>query len=81
MIMGGKLHGPTGRKRYTPGQRGTLVAFGAANACSTGFGYAPAPHERLWRRLEKIHGARVFLVDEFRKLVNSVANVINSLNV
>ena len=28
-------------KRYTPGQRGTPVAFGAANACSTGFGYAP----------------------------------------
>lgn len=65
-IMGGKLRGPTGRKRYTPGQRGTLVAFGAANACSTGFGYAPAPQERLRRRLEKIHGARVFLVDEFR---------------
>ena len=65
-IMGGKLRGQTGRKRYTPGQRGTLVAFGAANACSTGFGYAPAPQERLRRRLERIHGARVFLIDEFR---------------
>ena len=42
------------------------MAFGAANACSTGFGHAPAPQERLRRRLEKIHGARVFLVDEFR---------------
>ena len=65
-IMGGRLRGQTGRKRYTPGQCGTLVAFGAANACSTGFGYAPAPQERLRRRLEKIHGARVFLIDEFR---------------
>ena len=65
-IMGGKLRGQTGRKCYSAGQPGTLVAFGAANACSTGFGYAPAPQERLRRRLEKIHGARVFLVDEFR---------------
>ena len=65
-ITGGRLRGRTGRKCYTPGQPGTLVAFGAANACSTGFGYAPAPQERLRRRLEKIHGARVFLVDEFR---------------
>ena len=65
--MGGKLRRPTGRKHCnTSGQRGTPVAFGAANACSTGFGYAPAPQERLRRRLEKIHGARVFLVDEFR---------------
>ena len=65
-IMGGELRGQTGQKHYTPGQCGTLVAFGAANTCSTGFGYAPAPQERLRRRLERIHGARVFLIDEFR---------------
>jgi hypothetical protein len=44
----------------------TLVAFGAANACSTGFGYAPAPQGRLRHRLAKVHGARVTLIDEFR---------------
>ena len=65
-ITGGQLRCQTGRKRYTSGQEGTLVAFGAANACSTGFGYAPAPQERLRRRLAKLHGAQVFLVDEFR---------------
>ena len=43
----------------------TLVAFGAANSCSTGFGYAPAPQARLRRRMEKIHGAYVCLIDEF----------------
>ena len=42
------------------------MAFCAANACSTGFGYAPAPQERLRRRLAKLHGAKVFLMDEFR---------------
>lgn len=66
-ITGGTLQGETtGRKKYSVGQQGTLVAFGAANACSTGFGYAPAPQERLRRRLAKLHGARVFLVDEYR---------------
>jgi len=44
----------------------TLVAFGAANACSTGFGYAPAPQGRLRHRLAKVHGAQVTLIDEFR---------------
>lgn len=55
----------------------TLVAFGAASvpeahasfaryACSTGFGYAPAPQGRLRHRLAKVHGARVTLIDEFR---------------
>ena len=43
----------------------TLVAFGAASSCSTGFGYAPAPQRRLRKRLE-LHGARVSLVDEYR---------------
>jgi hypothetical protein len=43
-----------------------LVAFGSANSCSTGFGYAPAPQGRLRRRLARIHGARVCLIDEFR---------------
>jgi len=43
----------------------TLVAFGAANSCSTGFGYAPAPQARLQRRMEKIHGVYVCLIDEF----------------
>ena len=43
----------------------TLVAFGAANSCSTGFGYAPAPQARLRRIMEKIHGAYVCLIDKF----------------
>ena len=43
----------------------TSVASSAANSCSTGFGYAPAPQARLRRRLEKIHGAYVCLIDEF----------------
>ena len=49
----------------SPANLPTLVAFGAANSCSTGFGYAPAPQARLRRRLEKIHGAYVCLIDEF----------------
>ena len=44
----------------------TLVAFGAANSCSTGFGYAPAPQACLRRRMAKSHGAYVRLIDEFR---------------
>jgi transposase len=43
-----------------------LVAFGAANSCSTGFGYAPAPQARLRFRLAKIHKAKVELVDEYK---------------
>jgi hypothetical protein len=43
-----------------------IVAFGAANACSTGFGYAPVPQARLRHRLEQVHKAVVVLVDEFR---------------
>ncbi len=37
----------TGRKREV------LVAFGAANTCHTGFGYAPVPQKRLRHRLER----------------------------
>ncbi len=48
----------TGRKREV------LVAFGAANTCHTGFGYAPVPQKRLRHRLERIHGARVSLIAE-----------------
>jgi hypothetical protein len=48
----------TGRKRNV------LVAFGAANSCHTGFGYAPVPQKRLRHRLEKIHGARISLISE-----------------
>ena len=55
----------------------TLVAFGAASvpparasfaryACSTGFGYAPAPQGRLRHRLAKVHGAKVVLMDEYK---------------
>ena len=44
----------------------TLVAFGAANACSTGFGYGPTPQGRLRHRLTKVHGAQVTMIDEFR---------------
>ena len=58
-----------------PKAQSTIVAFvplapeglrpGAANACSTGFGYAPAPQSRLRHRLRHVHGARVCLVDEY----------------
>ena len=48
------------------GNQPTIVAFGAANACSTGFGYAPAPQSRLRHRLRHVHGARVCLVDEYK---------------
>lgn len=44
----------------------TLVAFGGANSCSTGFGHAPAPQGRLRWRLDIVHGARITIVDEFR---------------
>ena len=43
----------------------TIVAFGAANTCSTGLGYAPAPQGRLRRRLAKVHGAKAMLMDEY----------------
>ena len=43
----------------------TLVAFGAAGSCSTGFGYAPAPQSRLRHRLQHVHGACVVLIDEY----------------
>jgi len=46
-------------KEITSGVRGTLVAFGGAASCSTGFGYAPVPQKRLRAQLEKVHGARV----------------------
>ena len=52
-------------KRITANQRGTLVAFGGANSCSTGFGHAPAPQGRLRWRLEKLHGAKISIVDEY----------------
>ena len=48
-----------------PKAQPTIVAFGAANACSTGFGYAPAPQSRLRHRLRHVHGARACLVDEY----------------
>ena len=51
--------------QYLCGGQPTIVAFGAANACSTGFGYAPAPQSRLRHRLRHVHGARVCLVDEY----------------
>jgi len=51
----------------TAGSMGTtLVAFGGANSCSTGFGHAPAPQGRLRHRLSKHHNARVCIIDEFR---------------
>ena len=65
-IAGGVLPRWANGTRYKSSQDDVLVAFGAANACSTRFGYAAAPQERLRRRLAKLHGARVFLVDEFR---------------
>ena len=63
-VVGGR-QATTGRRRCRAGAKDVLVAFGAANACSTGFGYAPAPQGRLRHRLAKLHGAKVFLVDEF----------------
>ena len=48
------------------GDKPTIVAFGAANACSTGFGYAPAPQRRLRHRLRHVHGAKVCLIDEYK---------------
>ena len=51
-------------KKITGGERGTLVAFGGAAACSTGCGYAPVPQKRLRSRLQKIHGARISLIEE-----------------
>ena len=42
----------------------TLVAFGAASSCSTGFGYASAPQKRFRKRLQLLHKARVTLVGE-----------------
>jgi len=54
-------------KSLTSGSEGTtLVAFGGANSCSTGFGHAPAPQSRLRFRLTHHHNARVSIIDEFR---------------
>ena len=47
------------------GGQPTIVAFGAANACSTGFGYAPAPQSRLRHRLRHVHAAKVCLIEEY----------------
>ena len=51
-------------KRITGGVPGTLVAFGGAASCSTGFGHAPAPQKRLRARLAKVHGAHVSIIRE-----------------
>ena len=54
-------------RAITAGSKGmTLVAFGGANSCSTGFGHAPAPQGRLRHRLSRHHNARVCIIDEFR---------------
>lgn len=44
-----------------------LVAFGSADMMikGVGFGYAPAPHKRMRRRLSLVHGARVTLIQEY----------------
>jgi hypothetical protein len=42
-----------------------LVAFGAADTSSGGFGYNSAPQHRLRHRLEHVHGCRVCLIDEY----------------
>ena len=52
-------------KRITASKENVLVAFGDANSCHTGFGYAPAPQGRLRLRLHLLHGARVTLIDEY----------------
>ena len=44
----------------------TLVAFGAADVNSVGFGYAHAPQKRLRHRLQFIHNCKVTLIDEWR---------------
>jgi hypothetical protein len=43
----------------------TLIAFGAANVSSVGFGYAHAPQQRLRHRLQFIHNCKVTLIDEW----------------
>jgi hypothetical protein len=43
----------------------TLIAFGAASTCGSGFGYTTAPQKRLRMRLSVIHGARVTLIGEY----------------
>ena len=64
--LGARGPAPEGlRPGRGPKAQPTIVAFGAANACSTGFGYAPAPQSRLRHRLRHVHGARVCLVDEY----------------
>jgi hypothetical protein len=52
-------------QKLAPKSQTTLVAFGAASACSSGFGYAPAPQGRLRHRLKFQAGARVSLIDEY----------------
>ena len=63
-------------KRITGSRSDTLVAFGNASTCSTGFSYAPAPQQRLRHRLEKIHHAKIVMVDEYHtsQMCNSCHN-------
>jgi hypothetical protein len=54
------LHLPRRQRRR---QKACLVALGGARTCSTGFGHAPAPQQRLCRRLQTF-GAQVVVIDE-----------------
>ena len=57
---------------------GVLVAFGAANACSTGFGYAPAPQARLRHRLAKLHGWRAVVLAPSPRWIGRKVGVVRS---
>ena len=53
-------------QKITNGEDDVIVAFGAANSCSSGFGYAPVGQKRLRHRLAAVHRARVSLIDEYK---------------
>ena len=64
-------------RAITGRREGTLVAFGAANSCHTGFGFAPVPQKRLRHRLSTAHGARISLISEH--FTSKVCTVCDSL--
>jgi len=52
-----------GPHKVAPRSR-TIVAYGAADCCSTGFGYAPTPQTEL-RKAVHDHGAHMVVIDEY----------------
>lgn len=51
--------------KITSKKTDVLVAFGNANTCHSGFGYAPAALGRLRHRLSRVHRVKVELIDEY----------------